>query len=94
MPLPDFDQLYPQADARPARVPVTAVERPTGRFSKRLAEFPGTGVPGRVAPGDCSPGPPGPPSDPDFRGPCIHLEPDPGKSSLISVGLSWAQLVE
>ena len=30
MPLPDFDQLYRQADARPARVPVTAVGRPTG----------------------------------------------------------------
>jgi len=43
MPLPDFDQLYRQADARPARVPVTAVERPTGRFSKRLAEFPDVG---------------------------------------------------
>ena len=47
MPLPDFDQLYRQVDARPARMPVTAVERLTGRFSKHLAEFPGTGVPGR-----------------------------------------------
>ena len=93
MPLADFDQLYRQADARPARQSPPWRGRPDGSQSAWRSSR-GQEFPGRVAPGDCSPGPPGPPSDPDFRRPCIHLEPDPGKSSLISVGLSWAQLVE
>ena len=88
MPLPDFDQLYPQADARPA-VPVTAVERPTGRFSKGLAEFPGTGVPGRVAPQGIAPlGPLGFPQirtsgDPvSVSNPARGVESDLGKTFL------------
>ena len=93
MPPADFDQLYRQADARPAR----ATHR-RGEADRTVLEALG-GVPGDRSSG------PGRPRGllpwalwaslrSGLPGTLYPSRTRPGESSLISAGLSWAQLVE